>query len=235
MIRTMRRMKYEKEQKMIDQKIWSLPKIEKGLTLDMGVGDKGFSTRKLIELGAKVVAVDSDLNNLIKQKNLGNILIQCSALHLPFKSSVFVLSVAFFTLHEINPRLHLNVVSEMARVSRKIMIVEPMPGQEDINRRQDNIWSKAMHSIGRFEDYQEIMYWKKLMEKCGLRITICETFRGKNRIPPQKVDEFIKGTVTLMNSYDVSKKHIEEIKDLGKDMINKGMRRSSIDVVIGEH
>jgi len=38
-----------------------------------------------------------------------------------------------------------------------------------------------------------------------------------------------------MNRYDVSKKHIEEIKDLGKDMINKGMRRSSIDVVIGEH
>ena len=32
----MRRMKYEKEQKMIDQKIWSLPKIEKGLTLDIG-------------------------------------------------------------------------------------------------------------------------------------------------------------------------------------------------------
>lgn len=226
---------YEKEQKIIDQKIWSLPKIEKGLALDIGVGDKGFSTRKLIELGAKVVAVDSDLNNLIKQKNPDGIIVQCNASCLPFKNSVFDLSVAFFTLHEINPRLHLNVVSEMVRVSRKIMIVEPMPAQEHVNKRYDGIWRKAMHSIGRFEDYQEIMYWKKLMEKCGLRITICETFMGKNRMTSQEIDELIKRTVILMNSYDVSKKYIEEIKDLGKDMRNKGMRRSSMGVVIGEH
>ncbi|MDI6916204.1 MAG: class I SAM-dependent methyltransferase [Thermoplasmatales archaeon] len=225
---------YEKEQKMIEQKIWALPKIEKGLALDIGVGDKGLSTRKLIELGAKVVAVDFDLNNLIKQKNLDK-LVQCNAPHLPFKNSVFDLSVAFFTLHEINPRLHLNVVSEMARVSKKVMIVEPMPGQEPVNKRYDDVWSKAMHSIGKFEDHQEIMYWKKLMEKCSLGIVVCEKFREKNRIPPQKVDESIEGIVTLMNSYGVSKKYIEEIKGLGKDMRNKGMRRSSIGVVIGEH
>jgi len=223
---------YEKEQKMIDQKIWSPPKIEKGLMLDMGVGD---STRKLIGLGAKVVAVDSDLNNLVKQKNFDGMLVQCNASYLPFKDSVFELSVASFTLHEINPLLHLNVVSKMTRVSRRVMIVEPMPGQEPVNKRYDDLWSKAMHSIGRFEDYQEIMYWKKLMEKCGLRITICETFMGKNRMTSQEIDELIKRTVTLMNSYYVSKKYIEEIKDLGKDMINKGMRRSSIGVVIGEH
>jgi len=223
---------YEKEQKMIDQKIWSLPKIEKGLMLDMGVGD---STRKLIGLGAKVVAVDSDLNNLVKQKNFDGMLVQCNASYLPFKDSVFELSVASFTLHEINPLLHLNVVSKMTRVSRRVMIVEPMSVQEPVNKRYDDIWSKAMHSIGRFEDYQEIMYWKKLMEKCGLRITICETFMGKNRMTSQEIDELIKRTVTLMNSYYVSKKYIEEIKDLGKDMINKGMRRSSIGVVIGEH
>lgn len=232
MIRMMKLSEYEKEQRMIDQKIWSLPKIEKGLALDMGVGD---STRKLIGLDAKVVAVDSDLNNLIKQKNFDGMLVQCNVSYLPFKNSVFDLSVASFTLHEINPLLHLNVVSEMTRVSRKTMIVEPMPAQEHVNKRYDGIWCKAMHSIGRFEDYQEIMYWKKLMEKCNMRIVVCEKFRGKNRIPPQKVDELIKGTVTLMNSYYVSKKYIEEIKDLGKDMRNKGMRRSSIGVVIGEH
>lgn len=232
MIRMMKLSEYEKEQKMIDQKIWSLPKIEKGLTLDMGVGD---STRKLIGLGAKIVAVDSDLNNLVKQKNFDGMIVQCNASCLPFKNSVFELSVASFTLHEINPLLHLNVVSEMTRVSRRVMIVEPMPAQEPVNKRYDDLWSKAMHSIGRFEDYQETMYWKKLMEKCNMRIVVCEKFRGKNRIPPRKVDKLIKGTVTLMNSYYVSKKYTEEIKDLGKDMINKGMSRSSIGVVVGEH
>lgn len=223
---------YEKEQRMIDQKIWFFPKIEKGLTLDIGVGD---STRKLIGLGTEVVAVDPDLNNLVEQKNFDGMLVQCNVSYLPFKNSVFELSVASFTLHEINPLLHLNVVSEMARVSRKIMIIEPMPAQEHVNKRYDDLWSKTMHSIGRFEDYQEIMYWKKLMEKCGLRITICETFMGKNRMMSQEIDELIKRTVTLMNSYYVSKKYTEEIKDLGKDMRNKGMKQSSIGVVIGAH
>lgn len=230
MIRMMKLSEYEKEQKIMEQKIWALPKIEKGLALDIGVGD---STRKLIGLGAKVVAVDSDLNNLIKQ-NFDGMIVQCNASYLPFKNSVFELSVASFTLHEINPLLHLNVVSEMTRVSRRVMIVEPMPAQEPVNKRYDDLWSKTMHSIGRFEDYQEIMYWKKLMEKCGLRITICETFMGKNRMTSQEIDELIKRTVTLMNSYYVSKKYTEEIKDLGKDMRNKGMKRSSIGVVIGE-
>ncbi|MBU3901741.1 MAG: hypothetical protein KKE04_00025, partial [Candidatus Thermoplasmatota archaeon] len=60
------------------------------------------------------------------------------------------------------------------------------------------------------------------------------TFMGKNRMTSQEIDELIKRTVTLMNSYYVSKKYTEEIKDLGKDMRNKGMKRSSIGVVIGE-
>lgn len=204
------------------------------MVLDVGVGDKALSTKTLIELGAKVVAIDSDRKCLMKQKNLCAMLAQCDASQLPFGDSIFGLAVAFFTLHETNPSSHHRIVSEMARIARNVMIVEPMPNQDAVNRKYDDIWSRAMHEIDRFEDYRELGYWENLLRECNLRVTVCEELRAMCKIPPEKIGEFIKGTVAAMGSYGVPKKYVKELEDLENAMKIEGMRLSDRCVVMGQ-
>mgnify|MGYP001083487843 CR=1 FL=1 len=71
--------------------------------IDFGVGE---STEMLINLGAKVMAVDRDVEKLKEYDNLGIPLIKCDIANLPFDNRIADLAVFYFTLHEIDPRLH---------------------------------------------------------------------------------------------------------------------------------
>jgi ubiquinone/menaquinone biosynthesis C-methylase UbiE len=153
---------------------------------------------------------------------------------LPFKDSVFDLAMTYFTMHEINPDLHLNVVSELARVSKKITLVEPNQGQDSIYRRYNDLWTRAMHELSKFEDLKELTYWKTLLEKCNFKLLTQEKITYQNQIPASEVDDFINNSTTAMKEYGVSRKYINEMKALAKDIKQKGMRLSDITVLIGE-
>ena len=49
---------YKKDQKRIEDEIWSLVNVRDSIVVDFGIGR---STEKLVSLGARVVAVDNDL------------------------------------------------------------------------------------------------------------------------------------------------------------------------------
>jgi len=52
---------YLRDKERIDEEIWSLVDVKGKIVIDVGVGD---STKRLLELGAKVIGIDKDLNKL---------------------------------------------------------------------------------------------------------------------------------------------------------------------------
>jgi len=223
------------EQKRIEERIWSFAQIKCGVkVLDVGIGEDAHSAKKLIGLGALVTAIDTDSKTLNKHRNLKIDLVQGGASQLPFISSEFDLSVAYFTLHEIDPNLHQKVVSELIRVSRSVMIVEPELGEDRLYGVYHDIWSRAMHSIGRFEDYRSITYWKMLLEECGADVAVCQKIAHEEKLMGIEADKFMKGLIGMVRNYGVPEGYVSEFRDLAEDMKHLGMRFSDISVVIGD-
>lgn len=223
------------EQKRIEEKIWSLAQIKCGVkVLDVGIGENAHSTKELIGLGALVTAMDTDSKTLNKHKNLKIYLVKGGASQLPFISSEFDFSVAYFTLHEIDPNLHQKVVSELIRVSQSVMMVEPELGEDRLYGVYRDIWSRAMHSIGRFEDYQPLTYWKKSLEECGANVVVCQKIAHEDKLMGIEADKFMKGVIGMVRNYGVPEGYVSEFRDLAEDVKRLGMSFSDISVVIGD-
>ena len=158
---------YELEQRKVQETIWSHIDVENLTVIDFGVGE---STQKLLELGARVIAIDKDKEKLRKYVGSDASLIRCDIVKIPFHAKIADLAVFYFTLHEIDPKLHRDVILSARRVSSKIMAVEPFPSDRPAYEIYADIWRRAMHSIGKFEDYQKASYWKRLIEWCRIQL-----------------------------------------------------------------
>jgi len=93
-------LEYEIELMRVEKEIWSLLDVKRLTVIDFGVGN---SIRKLVELGARVIGVDSDFKRLREHKDLDIELVNCDVANLPFGRKIADLSVFYFTLHEIDP------------------------------------------------------------------------------------------------------------------------------------
>jgi hypothetical protein len=227
---------FKREQNQIKNRIWSIAQIKHGMkVLDVGVGEEFHSSKELIDLGAEVVGIDINLNTLKRCGALKIDLVQCDISKLPFKPLSFDLAIAYFTLHEINPGLHHIVISELAYASKKIMIVEPdSESGDEMYRMYKDIWMRAMHSIGKFEDLQNISYWENLLEKCRIKVSICERIVHKKRLPPSIInEEYIRDIIQCAQSYGLPDKSINEFRKLGMKMKLMGMMYSNINVIVG--
>jgi len=226
---------FERERKKIREKIWSFIDADRGdSVLDIGVGRQAHSLVKLRELGISATSIDIDLEALRKHKKPGANFVQCNAAHLPFRNSIFNLSIANFTFHEIEPSLHQKVFSELCRVAQRVMIIEPAHGQDPVYRCFQKIWTDAMHSIGQFEDYAAIEHWTQLMRNCGAEILVSERFRSRERLIGQEASEYMKAVLDDMHEDGVSPEHIEEIRKLRTEIETKGMVFSDMNVVVAK-
>jgi ubiquinone/menaquinone biosynthesis C-methylase UbiE len=225
---------FEDERNRLRERVWSFLDIKQGARyLDIGIGHTAHSLHKLLELGLDVTSVDIDLDVLRKHKTRKAHFVQGDAAALPFKRNTFSLSVANFTFHEIEPSLHNAVCSELCRVSKKIMVIEPSISNEPIHRRYQNIWTKAMHSVGQFEDYQNMDYWTELLRKSGAKIANVEKLASSIRLRGQEARNYMKSVVEDMREEGVSEKYLKEISGLSHVIETRGMIFSDIDVVIG--
>ncbi len=211
--------------------IWSFIDVEGLTVIDFGVGE---STKKLVNLGARVIAVDWNVENLIKYDDLGIPLIKCDIASLPFNARTADLAVFYFTLHEIDPLVHKEAVSNVYRVSSKIMVVEPSPKGCLTYQRYAELWRKAMHSIGRFEDYRPVSYWKKLIERCGFEITVLKRVRQDRDISHEVLEEEIRRIIDEWRKLSVGSKYVNEMDEFLEYAKRNGMRWSDLIVMIGE-
>ena len=98
---------YEMEKK-VEKEIWSSNDVKNLTVIDLGIGD--VSTKKLIYLGAKIIAVDNNMEKLKDYNNLGIPLIKCDIVNPPFNNKISDLAVFYFILHEIDPLMHEKII-----------------------------------------------------------------------------------------------------------------------------
>jgi ubiquinone/menaquinone biosynthesis C-methylase UbiE len=225
---------FEQERTGIREKIWSLLDLNPGdRVLDVGVGHTAYSRTKLIELGAKATSIDLDWLMLHKQKTTTADSVQCNAAEIPFRTKAFELSLAYFTFHEIDPALHQQTVSELCRVAKRIMVVEPNLGEDPLCRSFQNIWTESMHSINKFEDNKTMDYWTGLLKSCSVQLTIVRNFSSSVRLHGPEARDYMKTVGDNLREDGVSEQYIKKMYTLSGDIATKGMVFSDINVIIG--
>jgi len=224
---------FEEERRRLRERVWSLVDIDRGTrVLDVGVGREAHSLKKLLELGLVVTSIDVDLAALRKHDTRGASFVQCNAACLPLRKRTFGLSMVNFTLHEIDPILHQKVFAELCRVSERIMIIEPAPGTDSVYQRYQQIWTESMHSIGQFEDYQTVEYWIRLLKKYDAEIAVSEQLTSSIRVVGPEAKKYMALVLEDMREEGVSEKYIKKMMTIGRNVENKGMVFSNINVIV---
>jgi ubiquinone/menaquinone biosynthesis C-methylase UbiE len=226
---------FSEEKKEIEERIWRIIDIQhRTKTLDIGVGENATSTKRLIELDVQVTAVDKKLNSLSSKEGIKAQMVCADASLLPFQNKVFDLSLAFFTMHEVQKNLHRSVFSELVRTSHRIVIVEPNPGKDELYRRYWHIMNRAGKSIGECEEYQEMDYWIEYLRKHSADISVKERIPHKTTLRGSEAVEYFQRASEGLRKYGITSHFIEEVKKLAEDAKQKGMLFSDISVIIAQ-
>ena len=96
-------------------------------------------------------------------ERLGATAMRGSATMIPASTNAYDVAVAMHYLHEIDPGFHAQVVGELARVAKRVAIVEPSPPADPLGKRIAALYARAKRENGQFEGYQPIEYWRKLL------------------------------------------------------------------------
>jgi len=225
---------YEVEQKEIEEKIWSFLSVEGSVVLDFGVGQYAESTRKLIDMGAAVIGVDSDITVLKNHTNLPATFVQCDIRNIPFKPHTAGAAVFYFILHEVDPTFHETIIEQVAVISRHILIVEPTPGKSPAYRKYAELWKEAMHAVGAFEDYRPLSYWETLIQANQWNVLFSKTIEHKENIPSEVIERIVHSTIGTWREHSVPEECSEKMRNFSEYAKKKGMKWSDVAVVIGE-
>jgi ubiquinone/menaquinone biosynthesis C-methylase UbiE len=224
---------FAEEKKTIENRIWQILDVQRGMmVLDIGIGEHAASSKRLIENGARVTAIDKNFNSAIAQKEIGASLVCANATVLPFKDQAFDLSIAFFTLHEVHSHLHNMVMSELIRTSNRIAIVEPNPGDDELYSRYWNILNRAGQSIGECEVYQDICYWTRCLEKHGATIIQEKKIKHQEKLIGNDAADFFQRIIRELRAYGIAKSFLDELKTLSDEVVKHGAVFSDVSVIV---
>lgn len=125
---------YFDDAKRIRSEILSvLSRVKPKVIVDVGVGE---STKDLLSnTPGLIIAVDLDCEKLIgfpeeiSSSNTVNelMLVCCDALHLPLRLKSIDLVLLYFVLHEIDPKLHMDALAGIKKVSKYTLISSQYP------------------------------------------------------------------------------------------------------------
>lgn len=225
---------FEEERIDLREKVWSFLDIEKNARfLDVGLGHTAHSLTKLVASGVAVTSLDVDSEILSLHKSNAANFVQANAAQTPFKNKTFTVSLAYFTFHEINPALHRKAVSELCRISEKIIIVEPEKAADPVCQKYQKIMTAALHSIDKYEDYQTLHYWTRLLAKNGASVISTKTLSHKIPLRGQEARDYIGIVIDNMHEDGIAEKYMKKMQSLTEEIMSKGMVFSNINVVIG--
>ena len=207
---------FARESRYLETIVWEAMAIEKGMkVLFCGYGENGGEIARAIDFGADVTVIDHRDAAIARFASLGAKLLRGSTSVIPAKESVFDLAIAFHYLHEIDPFFHAQVTSELARVGKRVAIVEPAPPGDALGKQIALLYSQAKRELGQFEYYQPLEYWKKLLQ--AVKADISQHVFAFAKVPPH---EYLVDTVDLllktMEVEDAPKSYIDELRQIAR-------------------
>ncbi len=223
---------YFDEERRVKKRIYdSLTKLGKlNAVVDVGCGESTRAILSSVESGF-VMCIDVEPKRIDVDSRERLDVVQADARYLPLRSDCCDAITFIFTLHEINPQAHRTVLSEARRVAKYVVIADPSPHGVELYEKFRRIYSEAMRSIGRFEEYRDKEYWDALMRSAGLRIAFEEVIEWRAAVPREVLSNIIKNIVEEWKCLGVDRGYIEELKSILYS--DKEFRWSSISLLIG--
>jgi hypothetical protein len=207
---------FEREAVYLETIVWEALAIEPGMkVLFCGYGDEGAEIARALDAGADVTVIEHRDPAINRFSRLGAKQLRGSTSVIPAKENTFDLAVAFHYLHEIDPFFHAQVMSELARVGRRVAVVEPAPPADPLGKRIALLYSQAKRELGQFEYYQPMEYWKKLLQ--AVKAEISQHVFAFAKVPPH---EYLLDTVDLLlktiEVEDAPKSFVDELRQIAR-------------------
>ncbi len=205
---------FQRESYRIDEQIWdALAFRSTDRILFAGVANDGAWIARAKEIGAQVDVICGDNAAIARAEALGATALRGSATLIPAIENAYDVAVAMHYLHEIDPGFHAQVISELARVARRVAIVEPSPPADRLGKRIAALYARAKREAGQFESYQPLDYWRKLL-MMG-KADVYQSLFTFTRIPPKHaVAETVALILDAMAIEDLPKEYLDELREL---------------------
>ncbi len=204
------------EARYLDTLIWeAMVVLPKAKVLVCGYGPDGSYVQHAIDSGADVTVIEHRQEPINQFKNLDAKLLRGSTSVIPAKDNTFDLAISYHYLHEIDPFFHSQVLSELARVSNRVAVVEPAPPADPLGKRIALLYSQAKRELGQFEYYQPLDYWKKLLQ--GVKADVSQHVFAFAKVPPR---EYLADTVKLLldtiEIEDAPREYMQELRQIAQ-------------------
>jgi hypothetical protein len=205
---------FERESYRIDEQIWSSLALRTGeRALFLGVTNEGAWIARAIEIGVDVTVIVTNDAAIALIEKLGATAMRGSATMIPATTNAYDVAVAMHHLHEIDPGFHAQVVGELARVAKRVAIVEPSPPADALGKRIAALYARAKRDSGQFEGYQPIEYWRKLL--AVVKADVYQNLVTFTRVPPKEaVAETVSLILDAMVIEEMPKEYLDELRAL---------------------
>ena len=207
---------FQRESRRIDQLIWDAMSLLDGeRVLFCGSGNDAAWVRRAIEIGVSVSVIESNPARLELLETLDVKILRGSTTMIPARNDSFDAVVAFHYLHEIDPTFHALTVSELARVGKRVVVVEPAPPADLFGKRIAELYSRAKYEAGSFEEYQPVDYWRKLLAIVKGDVLV-QQFTFTRIAPRFLISDTIDLILDAMAISDMPQAYIDELRDLAR-------------------
>jgi hypothetical protein len=185
---------FESEARYLETLIWeAIVVVPASKVLICGYGPDGRNVERAREAGADVTVIEHRNELINRFSKLDAKLLRGSTSVIPARDNTFDLAIAHHYLHEVDPFFHTQVLSELARVARRVAVIEPAPPADALGKRIALLYSQAKRELGQFEYYQPLEYWKKLLQ--GVKAEVSQHVFAFAKVPPR---EYLTDTVALL-------------------------------------
>ena len=207
---------FERESFRIDQLIWDAMALRGGETaLFCSVSNNVDWIKRAVAIGVEVTVISNDVSEMNELQGIPISILRGSATLIPARDASFDVTVAFHYLHEIDPFFHANVVTELGRVGRRCVIVEPAPPSDALGLRIVALYSRAKRELGQFENYHHIEYWRKLLAIVKSDVTY-QTFTFMRTPPREAIRETVALIIDMMAAEATPETYLAELRALAK-------------------
>ena len=207
---------FEAESRFIDKLIWEAIVIEPGSKVLMcGYAPDGAYVQRAIDAGGDVTVIEHRESEIRRFSKLDAKLLRGSTSVIGAKDNSFDLAISYHYLHEIDPFFHAQVLAELARVAKRVAVIEPAPPADPLGKRIAVLYSQVKRELGQFEYYQPLEYWKKLLQ--AVKADVSQHVFAFAKVPPR---EYLIDTVRLLldtiEIEDAPRPYMDELREIAR-------------------